>query len=382
MSRQNSINGSQRYYKVTSTQHVYIQENNVPETRRKLPLNSELSVAIELKNLKNEQIPYNLLKLPSLQSISQWTPKGMEPTVATTAGMPSIFGHCDTQSSSMDSLHLKCIDSNETFPINKRYSSQINFLTLSENDALTLEEQHACKLNVLSNETQSTTEDTGCFHAFNCRLVPQLESKSNKEKSQEICYLPSKTISNEESEVHEQGLDNFFSRISWLISLLILQSFISLILERFKDIVQHHPIILYYLTMLVGAGGNAGTQSTALLIRSLAVGSCKKKDYMTVIVDQCRIGLYLSFILSIITFFRLYIFEHNIPEIIAVSTSMFVITLSSVFIGTLCPILFKQCKIDPAHAGATSQVIMDLVSVCLICLTAILMLDIVLPFFF
>jgi uncharacterized membrane protein YhaH (DUF805 family) len=365
MSRQNSINGSQRYYKVTSTQHVYIQENNVPETRRKLPLNSELSVAIELKNLKNEQIPYNLLKLPSLQSISQWTPKGMEPTVATTAGMPSIFGHCDTQSSSMDSLHLKCIDSNETFPINKRYSSQINFLTLSENDALTLEEQHACKLNVLSNETQSTTEDTGCFHAFNCRLVPQLESKSNKEKSQEICYLPSKTISNEESEVHEQGLDNFFSRISWLISLLILQSFISLILERFKDIVQHHPIILYYLTMLVGAGGNAGiflpspyvssiiicvcvrvcfkgTQSTALLIRSLAVGSCKKKDYMTVIVDQCRIGyflflvykalflnklffrLYLSFILSIITFFRLYIFEHNIPEIIGKKNERFV----------------------------------------------------------
>ncbi|XP_053992772.1 uncharacterized protein LOC128883920 isoform X2 [Hylaeus volcanicus] len=360
MIKENNVNWSQRNYKVTLTQHIYIHERKFRETSRKLPLNPQLSVAIELKNFKNEEKPNNFFKLSNVQSVPPWTQKKIETVAATKEGIQSMVGHYDTRSTLMDSPHLKCIDSIETFPVDKRYSSQSNFFTLTENDILTFEERNSCKLNVLSNETQSTTEETGCFHAVNCR----------------------KTSSSEESEPPEQGLDNFFSRISWLVSLLILQSFISLILERFKDLVQHHPIILYYLTMLVGAGGNAGTQSTALLIRSLAVGSCKKKDYMTVILDQCRIGLYLSFILAIITFFRLYIFEHNIPEIIAVSTSMFVITLSSVLIGTLCPILFKQCKIDPAHAGATSQVLMDLVSVCLICLTAILMLDIVLPFFF
>lgn len=65
------------------------------------------------------------------------------------------------------------------------------------------------------------------------------------------------------------------SRATWLIGLLAVQSASSFILAGNEALIQRHPAIVYFLTMLVGAGGNAGNQSAVRVIRGLATGgSC------------------------------------------------------------------------------------------------------------
>merc|ERR1719174_3361872 len=83
------------------------------------------------------------------------------------------------------------------------------------------------------------------------------------------------------SEGEEAGddmtLDKFWHRAGWLVLLLAFQSCSSFILERFSVLITTHPVIIYFLTMLVGAGGNVGGQSVVLVIRRLAVARLGKK---------------------------------------------------------------------------------------------------------
>ena len=62
------------------------------------------------------------------------------------------------------------------------------------------------------------------------------------------------------------------SRASWLLGLLLCQSASSFILEGNEALIQSHPVIVYFMTMLVGAGGNAGNQASVRIIRGLATG--------------------------------------------------------------------------------------------------------------
>ena len=63
----------------------------------------------------------------------------------------------------------------------------------------------------------------------------------------------------------------------WLLGLLVLQSSSSLVLEKYEDLVRDHLVITLFLTMLVGAGGNAGNQSAIKIIRGLATGRYKPR---------------------------------------------------------------------------------------------------------
>jgi Mg/Co/Ni transporter MgtE len=62
-----------------------------------------------------------------------------------------------------------------------------------------------------------------------------------------------------------------WSRGKWLLGLLVLQSMSSVVLDKYQDLLQHHLVITLFLTMLVGAGGNAGNQSA---IKVCIVAAC------------------------------------------------------------------------------------------------------------
>lgn len=66
------------------------------------------------------------------------------------------------------------------------------------------------------------------------------------------------TSVDDEDEDDEESLDKFPHRVSWLILLLILQSLSGIILEAFEGLIRHHPVVVVFLTMLIGTGGNAG----------------------------------------------------------------------------------------------------------------------------
>merc|ERR1712003_483551 len=79
-------------------------------------------------------------------------------------------------------------------------------------------------------------------------------------------------------------------RAGWLVGLLVLQSMSSFIIQRNESLLQKHLVIVRFLTMLVGAGGNAGNQASVRVIRGLAVGKIRVGSIKPYLINEFSAG--------------------------------------------------------------------------------------------
>jgi cation transporter-like permease len=161
----------------------------------------------------------------------------------------------------------------------------------------------------------------------------------------------------------ESFVQSIADRSSWLVGLLVLQSMSSFIIARNEELLQNHAVIVQFLTMLVGAGGNAGNQAAVRVIRGLAVGQIDHTNTRPFLQRELAMGLCLSLILGLSGFLRALVFFVPWPETFAITISLLIIVASSVFIGALLPLGMRTVGIDPAHSSTTIQVIMDILGV-------------------
>lgn len=174
-----------------------------------------------------------------------------------------------------------------------------------------------------------------------------------------------------DSSSNETLIRNFIDRLSWLIGLLIFQSLSSFILVYNEDLLKAFPNIIFFLTMLVGAGGNAGNQATVRAIREIALGSLNLQNMRNFLTKELIISLLLSIGLGIFGFFRvMYISGVNVSESFAISVALMTIVFSSVLVGAILPLMFLFLGIDPANSSTTIQVIMDISGVIITCIIA------------
>ncbi len=124
-----------------------------------------------------------------------------------------------------------------------------------------------------------------------------------------------------------------------------------------------HMIIVQFLTMLVGAGGNAGNQAAVRVIRSLAVGTLNQRTMKRFLRNEAKMALSLSALIGMTGFARAAMFRVPPGETIAVTASVCAIVAISVAIGNVLPLGMKRVGIDPAHSSTTIQVVMDILGV-------------------
>ena len=164
-----------------------------------------------------------------------------------------------------------------------------------------------------------------------------------------------------------------WERGRWLLGLLVLQSSSSVVLQHYGDLVRDNLIITLFLTMLVGAGGNAGNQSAIHVIRGLATGEMENTSecLRKTLAEQLQVGLLLATALSTAGFARVILTSpegaNDLVGPFAISTSLFAIVTASTCIGTILPFLLMRFKQDPANAGTSVQVIMDVSGVVITC---------------
>jgi cation transporter-like permease len=167
-----------------------------------------------------------------------------------------------------------------------------------------------------------------------------------------------------------------WERVGWLIGLLAFQSCSSFILAANEKLIQAHPTIIYFLTMLVGAGGNAGNQSSVRIIRGLAIGAVNDFNIRKVLVREVIMAFCISSLLGVAGFIRcLFSFQTTLPEKFAITTALVLITFISITLGALLPLLLKYIGIDPAHASTSIQVVMDITGVLITCVVSYTLLD-------
>ena len=158
-------------------------------------------------------------------------------------------------------------------------------------------------------------------------------------------------------------------RATWLLGLLVLQSLSSFVLEANEALIKEHLVVTLFLTMLVGAGGNSGAQSSVHVIRGLATGqfSCTLETFTSVLKQQLRVGVLLGTALAVGGYLRVIATEGIPLDAFAIACSLFAIVNVSVLVGTSLPFALAWRGVDPAHAGTTVQVISDVTGVALTC---------------
>ena len=186
------------------------------------------------------------------------------------------------------------------------------------------------------------------------------------------------TIDDEAELMHQDPsfLRGVIDRSGWLIGLLIFQSMSSFILRYNEALLQSHPVIVYFLTMLVGAGGNAGNQATVRAIRGIALGTLTEATMIPFIIKEVCTGFALSLILGVFGMIRVTVLAStSMTEAFAISIALSTIVFTSVCLGALLPIFFHKIGIDSAHSSTTIQVIMDILGVIITCTVSTKLLD-------
>ena len=151
------------------------------------------------------------------------------------------------------------------------------------------------------------------------------------------------------------------NRVVWLLLLMISGTISSSIISGYENVLTTSVMLAAFFPMLMGTGGNAGSQSSTLIIRGMAVGDIDTSDIMQVIWKELRVGILAGATLGIVNYIRLLLMG-NVSQStnFAVSVSMFATVVIAKSVGCTLPIIAKKLRLDPAiMAGPLISTVVD-----------------------
>ncbi|NLN30780.1 MAG: magnesium transporter [Bacteroidales bacterium] len=139
-------------------------------------------------------------------------------------------------------------------------------------------------------------------------------------------------------------------RIIWLMILVFMNVFSGAAIASFEELIKTMVSLMFFLPLLIDSGGNAGSQSATLMIRSLAVGDVEMRHWFKLVgkefIVSFLLGVTMAVGVSLIASFRA-------PDIIlVVSISMLLTVMVGSLLGLTIPFLFTKLRLDPATASA------------------------------
>lgn len=139
------------------------------------------------------------------------------------------------------------------------------------------------------------------------------------------------------------------NRIVWLLVLMISSMITGGILAKYEEAFSVIPLLVTFIPMLTDTGGNAGSQSSTMIIRGMAVGEIEPSDALKVLCKELRVGLICGSILAAVNYIRLIIMYPGQKMIcLTVVLSVFVTVVLAKAVGCILPIAAKRFKMDPA----------------------------------
>lgn len=150
-------------------------------------------------------------------------------------------------------------------------------------------------------------------------------------------------------------------RIIWLALLMILESATSFVMQSFQDTIRSAVALSFFVPMMIDTGGNVGTQSSTIIIRSLATRDVKIKDFFNIVLRESLSAALLGFLLALLAFARVMLTTPDLVLAMSISLSLAIVIFLADVIGATLPIFAKIMKIDPAvMAGPIITTIVDI----------------------
>ena len=158
---------------------------------------------------------------------------------------------------------------------------------------------------------------------------------------------------NEDSYFGTSVFQHAKNRSLWLMLLMLSATVTGEILGHYEDAMAVMPVLITFIPMLMGTGGNCGSQSSTLVIRGLAVGEIEFKDIFRVLFKEIRVAVVVGLMLAVVNGLRIYImYDQNVMLAGALGLTMIAVVSMAKCIGCILPLLAKKLGLDPAIMAA------------------------------
>ena len=149
-------------------------------------------------------------------------------------------------------------------------------------------------------------------------------------------------------------------RAGWLVVLFLGEMLTATAMSYFEDEIAKAVVLALFVPLIISSGGNAGSQAATLVIRALALGEFRLRDWWRVMRRELAAGLMLGMILGVIGFLRIVLWaqfsgiygQHYLLVASTVGFSLVGVVLWGSLMGSMLPLILKRLGFDPATSSA------------------------------
>ena len=225
--------------------------------------------------------------------------------------------------------------------------------------------------NVISATTSDDQEDVAqMMNKYNFLAIPVVDAENRMvgivtfddamdimedEATEDIEMMAGMTPS-EKTYLKSSVFELFKHRIPWLILLMITSTFTGMIITSFEDALAAQVALTAFIPMLMGTGGNCGSQSSVSIIRALSLGELKLTDIFRVVWKEIRTAVLCGVVLAAFCFVKLLLVDRmllgntdiTIMVDLVVCCALAVTVLLAKLVGAVLPMAAQALKLDPA----------------------------------
>ena len=242
-------------------------------------------------------------------------------------------------------------------------------LLLCDDDETQIEE--IMLTNLISVTTHTDQEEVArMFSKYNFLALPVVDKENRmvgivtfddamdvmEDEATEDMEIMSGMLPSEKTYLKSSVFELFKNRIPWLMLLMVSATFTGLIITAFEDALAAQVALTAFIPMLMGTGGNSGSQSSVTVIRSLSLGELKFRDIGIVLWKEIRTAVLCGISLAVVCFAKIWLVDHLLmqnQEITlmvdaVVCLALAVTVIIAKVVGGLLPLAAKAMKLDPA----------------------------------
>jgi magnesium transporter len=140
--------------------------------------------------------------------------------------------------------------------------------------------------------------------------------------------------------------------VGWLLVLFVAEALTGTIMRVFEDTLQSVVALAFFVPLMIGTGGNAGSQTTTTIVRAMATGDVRFGDARRVMWKEMRVGVLLGVSMAAIGAVRAATWGTGGDLAIVVGLGLMCVVLLATFVGSVLPLVLRRLRLDPAVVSA------------------------------
>lgn len=236
---------------------------------------------------------------------------------------------------------------------------------LTSSDSKTIED--IMEEHVVSVDTHDDQEDVlKAFEKYGLMAIPVVDKTMclvgiitvddamvvQQEESTEDIARMAAIAPSEEDYFETTVFEHAKNRIAWLLVLMLTSTITGVWISIQEEAFASMTIIVSFMPMIMGTGGNSGSQSAALMIRGIAVDEIRFEDIFKVMWKETRIAMLVSIVLGLANGIRIFVMYNDILLAITIGITLVLTVLLAKLVGCALPLLAKKIHMDPALMAA------------------------------